>query len=67
MKLLTEEEKNGVYKAIFNRRDIRSFLKTPIPDEKLYASLEAAHSAPSVGFMQPWNFIIIEKKKRSKL
>ncbi|PZX07245.1 cob(II)yrinic acid a,c-diamide reductase [Psychrobacillus insolitus] len=63
MKLLTEEEKNGVYKAIFNRRDIRSFLKTPIPDEKLYALLEAAHSAPSVGFMQPWNFIIIQKEE----
>lgn len=63
MKLLTEEEKDGVYKAIFNRRDVRSFLKTPIPDEKLYALLEAAHSAPSVGFMQPWNFIIIQKEE----
>ena len=24
------------------------------------ADLEAAHAAPSVGFMQPWNFILIE-------
>lgn len=59
MKMLTTEEQRGVYKAIFNRRDIRSFLNTPIPDEKLYRILEAAHSAPSVGFMQPWNFIVI--------
>lgn len=66
MKQLTEEEKNGVYKAIFNRRDIRSFMDTPIPDEKLYKMLEAAHSAPSVGFMQPWNFIIIKNKEIKK-
>lgn len=63
MKQLTEEEKSGVYKAIFNRRDIRSFINTPIPDEKLDKLLEAAHSAPSVGFMQPWNFIIIKDQE----
>ena len=66
MKQLTEEEKSGVYKAIFNRRDIRSFIDTPIPDEKLYKMLEAAHSAPSVGFMQPWNFIIIKNEEIKK-
>lgn len=66
MKQLTEQEKNGVYQAIFNRRDIRSFLKTPIPEEKLYKLLEAAHSAPSVGFMQPWNFIIIKDDEVKK-
>ena len=60
MNKLSEAEKNGVYKAIFNRRDIRTFLQTPIPDETLYKLLEAAHSGPSVGFMQPWNFIIIK-------
>lgn len=60
MKKLTTEEKKGVYKAIFNRRDIRSFLDTPIEDEKLQKIVEAAHSAPSVGFMQPWNFIMIK-------
>lgn len=60
MKQLTEQEKNGVYTAIFNRRDIRSFLKTPIADDTVYKLLVAAHSAPSVGFMQPWNFIIIK-------
>ena len=63
MKKLTTEEKKGVYKAIFNRRDIRTFVDTPIPDEKLHKILEAAHSAPSVGFMQPWNFIMIKDDK----
>ena len=66
MKLLTEQEKNGVYEAIFNRRDIRSFLSTEIPEEKLYKILEAAHAGPSVGFMQPWNFIIIKDEEVKK-
>ena len=66
MKQLTTEEKSGVYKAIFNRRDIRSFIDAPISDEKVYKILEAAHSAPSVGFMQPWNFIIIKDNEIKK-
>jgi 5,6-dimethylbenzimidazole synthase len=66
---LTQEEKEGVYKAIFNRRDIRHFRKDPIPEETLLRILNAAHHAPSVGYMQPWNFIIIrsdEKKQQIK-
>ncbi|KOO42917.1 5,6-dimethylbenzimidazole synthase [Priestia koreensis] len=61
--MLRDEEKEGVYKAIENRRDVRSFLSTPIPDEKLQKLLEAAHHAPSVGFMQPWNFIIVTNEE----
>lgn len=57
--MFTRDEKEAVYKAIYNRRDIRSFLSTPIPDETITKILDAAHHAPSVGFMQPWNFIIV--------
>ncbi|MCO4315946.1 5,6-dimethylbenzimidazole synthase [Phyllobacterium sp. 21LDTY02-6] len=56
----TPEERDAVYKAIFNRRDVRDqFLPQPIEEAVLLRLLEAAHHAPSVGFMQPWNFIII--------
>lgn len=56
-----EMERMSVYKAIFERRDIRSqFLADPIPAEVLQRLLRAAHAAPSVGFMQPWDFIIIQ-------
>ena len=56
----TPEEQAAVYKCIFNRRDIRGqFLADPIPDEVLGRILRAAHHAPSVGFMQPWDFIIV--------
>ncbi|MGY5141821.1 MAG: 5,6-dimethylbenzimidazole synthase [Nitrosopumilus sp.] len=57
----TEAEKNGFYKAIYSRRDVRShFISKPIPDETLTKILHAAHHAPSVGFSQPWNFILIK-------
>ena len=60
----TEEEKNGFYKAIYSRRDVRShFISKPIEDKVLSRILHAAHHAPSVGFSQPWNFILIKNKE----
>ena len=56
-------EKEGLYKAVFSRRDIRShFIDKKIPDNVLVKILNAAHHAPSVGFSQPWDFILIKKK-----
>jgi 5,6-dimethylbenzimidazole synthase len=53
-------ERDAVYKCIFNRRDVRGqFLPDPIPDDVLARLLRAAHHAPSVGFMQPWDFIVV--------
>lgn len=57
--MFSKEEKDAVYKVIYNRRDVRSFLPTPIPEDQIHNILKAAHHAPSVGFMQPWNFIIV--------
>jgi len=59
----TITEKEGLYKAVFSRRDIRShFIDKKIPDDILVKILNAAHHAPSVGFSQPWDFILIKKK-----
>jgi 5,6-dimethylbenzimidazole synthase len=56
----SDEEKRGVYRAIHERRDVRGqFLPDPIPADVLGRILNAAHHAPSVGFMQPWDFIVI--------
>jgi 5,6-dimethylbenzimidazole synthase len=57
-------EKEGLYKAIYTRRDVRSrFIPgRRIPDDVLLRILNAAHHAPSVGFSQPWNFILIRDK-----
>ena len=66
----SEAEKRGLYKAIYERRDVRDhFLPAPIPDDLLHKLLDAAHHAGSVGFMQPWSFIVIrspEVKERVK-
>jgi 5,6-dimethylbenzimidazole synthase len=57
----SESERRGVYRAIYERRDIRShFLSDPIPPAVLGRVLDAAHHSPSVGFMQPWDFIILQ-------
>ena len=57
----TDEEKKGFYKVIYSRRDVRShFTSRSIKDDVLSRILNAAHHAPSVGFSQPWNFILIK-------
>lgn len=61
--MFTNEEQAAVYKAIYNRRDIRSFLSKPISKDILRRILDAAHHAPSVGFMQPWSFIVISSQE----
>jgi 5,6-dimethylbenzimidazole synthase len=53
-------ERAAVYRAIYTRRDVRNeFLDTEVPQDLVLRILDAAHHAPSVGFMQPWNFILI--------
>jgi len=49
----------AVYRAIFERRDMRHFAGGQVAPEVLRRLLQAAHHAPSVGFMQPWRFIRI--------
>jgi 5,6-dimethylbenzimidazole synthase len=57
-------EKQALYKAIFSRRDVRShFIEDKnILNDILRRILDAAHHALSVGFSQPWNFIVIKNK-----
>lgn len=55
----SDAECAAVYRAIYERRDMRHFLSDPIAPEILTRLLDAAHHAPSVGFMQPWRFIRI--------
>lgn len=63
------EEQAAVYRAIYTRRDVRSqFLPRPVEPDVLNRLLTAAHHAPSVGFMQPWNFIVIrDGETRSRI
>ena len=54
------EQQQGLYRAIFSRRDIRTFKTDPIPTDALARIIRAAHHGPSVGFMQPWDFIMVQ-------
>jgi 5,6-dimethylbenzimidazole synthase len=52
-------ERAALYRVIESRRDVRAFRTDPIADDALNRILQAAHHAPSVGLMQPWNVIVI--------
>ncbi|MFE2044845.1 nicotinate-nucleotide--dimethylbenzimidazole phosphoribosyltransferase [Streptomyces sp. NPDC059477] len=55
-----DAEREAVLKVMRERRDIRNgFRSDPIPNEVLLRVLEAAHTAPSVGHSQPWDFVVI--------
>ncbi len=56
----SDTERRAVYRAIFERRDMRRFVPgTAIDHDVLARILRAAHAAPSVGLMQPWRFMRI--------
>ena len=55
----TDAERDSFYRIVASRRDIRRFRPDPVPEEILGRILWAAHHAGSVGYMQPWDFILI--------
>ena len=57
-----DADKQAVYRAIYERRDMRHFSGGAVGDEVLQRLLAAAHHAPSVGFMQPWRFIRVRNQ-----
>jgi 5,6-dimethylbenzimidazole synthase len=63
MGYFTEIEKEIFYKIILSRRDVRrNFIRKKISNKVLLRILTAAHHAPSVGYSQPWNFILIRNR-----
>jgi 5,6-dimethylbenzimidazole synthase len=56
--------RRAVYDVIALRRDVRNFRPEPVPDDVLTRVLEAAHRAGSVGFMQPWDFVLVRSPER---
>lgn len=57
-------EREAVYRVIRARRDVRrGFLPQTLPEELVTRLLDAAHSAPSVGLMQPWRFILVRSRE----
>ena len=64
----SKAERDAIYRAIAERRDMRHFSGGTVEPELLRRLLEAAHQAPSVGLMQPWRFIrISDRSLRSQI
>jgi len=62
-----KHEREAVYRVITERRDVRhGFVNTPLPEDLLGRLLASAHSAPSVGLMQPSRFIVIRENSLRK-
>ncbi|GAA3888545.1 nicotinate-nucleotide--dimethylbenzimidazole phosphoribosyltransferase [Streptomyces sedi] len=56
-----ESERDAVHRLMRDRRDVHhGFRPDQVPPEVLLRVLEAAHSAPSVGPAQPWDFVLIK-------
>lgn len=51
---------SNLYDVIHRRRDVRAeFSGEPVSGTVLKRVLSAAHSAPSVGLSQPWDFVLV--------
>ncbi len=46
------------------RRDVRRFRRSPLPDATVADLLALAALAPSVGYSQPWRFVLVEDAAR---
>ena len=70
MKIFNNDNIEILKQIMLSRRDIRGnkFINKKIDDNTLDEILNAANCAPSVGFSQPWKFVIIkDKNKREKI
>lgn len=67
-KLFTEQDAILLEEIILNRRDVRGnlFIDKPIENNILDKLIVAALNAPSVGFSQPWEFVIVKDKAVKK-
>ena len=56
----------GFYDVIHSRRDVRAeFSGGPVDEAVLARMLGAAHSAPSVGLSQPWDFVFVSDRRHA--
>ncbi len=64
-RLFNQEEADLLLDIMVNRRDVRGnrFSDRPIEEEKIRQILLAAVNAPSVGFSQPWEFVLVKSNE----
>jgi nicotinate-nucleotide--dimethylbenzimidazole phosphoribosyltransferase len=57
-----ESVREAVYRVMALRRDVREFVPGEIDDATMQRLLQAAALAPSVGFSQPWAFVVVRAR-----
>ncbi len=64
-----EAARHAIYEVIRTRRDIRHFMPgRDVAADLLDRVLDAAHHAPSVGFSQPWGFVLVrDTEQRARI
>ncbi|MGK0288663.1 MAG: 5,6-dimethylbenzimidazole synthase, partial [bacterium] len=64
-RIFTSEESQILEDIMIHRRDVRGnqFIGKEIPSDVLNKILFSAQVAPSVGFSQPWKFVIVQKQE----
>lgn len=62
-----KKDLNTLTNIIVSRRDIRgnNFINKKVSNKKLKVILESALNAPSVGYSQPWEFIVVDEEKKN--
>jgi nitroreductase len=57
-----QEDLPPFFEVVKNRRSVRKFKDTPIPEDHLTAILDAARLAPTSGNQQPWKFLVLRQR-----
>lgn len=62
-----KESIDFMFDVFQNRRSVRKFKSTPVPEEHLFKILDAARCAPTSGNQQPWKFLVIRSREKLDL
>jgi nitroreductase len=57
-------EQQFLFDVFKNRRSVRKFKPTPIPQEHIMKILDMARTAPTSGNQQPWKFLVVQNRGR---
>ena len=59
-----DEKQYYLFNVLKNRRTVRKFKLTPIPEDHVTRILDAACCAPTAGKQQPWKFLVIRDREK---
>ena len=64
--IFTKKDQTTLKRIITSRRDVRgnNFINKKISKKNLLKILNSAQDAPSVGYSQPWRFVIVDENKK---